>query len=68
MAPLLTQIKQVADMDGLACKSISSFSRVDHFTLKMVVITHTDVIPWHTLLQYIESMSLPCLVLNCVLD
>jgi hypothetical protein len=34
MAPLLTQIKQVADMDGLACKSISSFSRVDHFTLE----------------------------------
>jgi hypothetical protein len=31
---LSSQIKQVADMDGLACKSISSFSRVDHFTLE----------------------------------
>jgi hypothetical protein len=49
MVPMLTQIKQVADMVGLACKIISSFLELIILLWKMVVIRNFAVIFWQGL-------------------
>jgi hypothetical protein len=48
MVPL-TQIKLVADMDGLSCKIISSLLELIIFLWKMVVIRKFAVISWQAL-------------------